>query len=190
MRQISIFLENYRSNVLPYSIYALHVLLGSLYLALFSQLSIPLHPIPITLQTFAIFTLALYQGKNKACASLILYLVEATIGLPVFAQLSSDPLWILDPSAGYLISFPFAAYLIGYFTESVSQLTFIRTLFSLFAGNAVIYLFGVTWLAYFVGMQQALTVGLYPFILMGAIKIFAAASLKMGTRQVEALSSY
>jgi biotin transport system substrate-specific component len=168
--------------------YATQVFLGSLYIAFLAQLEIPLRPIPVTLHTFAIFTLALYLGKNKASLSAILYLAEATMGLPVFPSLWSDPLWILHPSAGFCLSFPFAAYIIGYIAESKPN-NFFQILLSICTGKAVIYLFGVAWLSYFIGVSQALTVGFYPFLFVAVLKISAAVSLKMGSNKLHSFLS-
>lgn len=160
--------------------YALHVLLGSLFIALLAQVKIPLQPVPVTLHTFAIFILALFQGGNKAALSTLLYLGEATLGLPVFPSACSDPLWILHPTAGYCISFPVAAYLIGKIVERQTQPTAIRMAFSILCGQLFIYLMGISWLSFFVGWNQALTLGLYPFIPMAVLKLCAAVSLKKG----------
>lgn len=166
--------------------YGLQVLLGTLYIALLSQVEIPIRPVPITLHTFAIFTLALYMGKNKATLSAISYLAAATVGLPVFPHLYSDPLWLIGPSAGYCLSFPFAAYIIGYLVESESQPTLLRTTVSILAGQFIIYLCGIFWLSYFIGFRESLAVGLYPFIPLAAIKISAAISVKMTTNRLTA----
>lgn len=167
--------------------YGLQVLLGTLYIALLSQVEIPLRPIPITLHTFSIFTLALYLGKNRATFSAISYLAAATMGLPVFPNFTSAPFWLLDPSAGFCLSFPFAAYIIGYFSESKSQISLARTTLSVFAGQLVIYFFGISWLSCFIGFNEALVIGLYPFIPMAVMKLAAAVSMKMTTKHLGSL---
>lgn len=159
----------------------IQVILGSLYIAILAQVEIPLQPVPVTLHTFAVITLALYLGKNKAAVSLILYLAEATCGLPVFPGLWSDPLWMLHPTAGYIAAFPFAAYLIGHLAQN-GQAGMLRLLGGIFAGKAIIYFFGVLWLSHFVGFPEALILGLYPFVYVGLLKVAAAVSMKMATR--------
>lgn len=167
--------------------YALHVSLGSIFLALLAQVEIPLQPVPVTLHTFAIFLLALFQGSNKAALSTLLYLGEATLGLPVFPNVYSNPLWILHPTAGYCLSFPIAAYLIGKIVELQKNPSAIRMAFSILCGQLVIYLIGVSWLSYFVDWNQALTFGLYPFIPMAVLKLCAAVSLKKGGSHVSSI---
>jgi biotin transport system substrate-specific component len=162
----------------------IQVLLGGLYIALLSQIEIPLKPIPVTLQTFAIFSLALFQGSRKSFFSLLIYLVAAAIGLPVFPCAYADPLWILDPTAGYCLSFPLAAYICGKFAEPGDSPSFMRMLLGLCLAQLTIYLIGVAWLSFMVGWQQALILGLYPFILFDIVKLLAALSAKMAAKSM------
>lgn len=158
---------------------ASQILLGSLYIALLSQIEIPLKPIPVTLQTFAIFSLALFQGSKKSCLSLFLYLIAATLGLPVFPIGYIDPFWIFQPSAGYCLSFPLAAYIVGKFVD-FRKFSSVSWLFlGLCCGQFTIYLIGVSWLSFIIGWQNALGVGLYPFLAFDFLKILVALSMKM-----------
>jgi biotin transport system substrate-specific component len=163
----------------------LHVVLGSLFIALLSSAEIPLTPVPITLQTFAIFVLALFQGGSKAALSLLMYLAEATLGLPVFGGPSSDPFWILCPSAGYCLAFPLAAYLTGKISELRSPFPFVRMLIGCFCGQAVVYLLGVTWLSFYIGLSQALILGLYPFIMFDGIKLLTAVAIRFAVLKMK-----
>ena len=161
------------------------IVLGCLYIALLSQVEVPLKPIPMTLQTFGIFTLALFQGSRKSFFSLLLYLIAATIGLPVFPAACSDPLWILDPSAGYCLSFPLAAYIGGRFAEFRNSVVWMAV--GLWCAQLTILLIGVAWLSFIIGWEQALIVGFYPFILLDIVKISAAISIKMAAKPMASL---
>ncbi len=163
------------------------VFLGSLYIALLAQVEIPLVPIPVTLHTFAIFTLALFQGGQKALYSLLLYLLEATLGFPVFPGGYIDPFWIMGPSAGYCLGFPIAAYLIGKSIEHQGSGFKRRIVLGLCAGQAVIYLLGTAWLSLSLGWEQAWTVGLFPFLFFDFIKILTAFSIKMAATHLNYL---
>ena len=92
---------------------------GSLLLALLARLSIPVpfSPIPITGQTFGILFLGALLGSRIGALSVIMYIMEGTIGLPVFAGGSIGFLYLLGPTGGYLIGFIPAIYLIGYLSE-------------------------------------------------------------------------
>lgn len=164
----------------------LQVILGAFYLAALSQWTIPLTPVPITLQTFAIFTLGLFLGPKKAFASVLTYLCAGTLGAPVFPHFLSNPFWILSAKAGYYVSFPIAAYLIGWISSSKTSYRFFWYALSVLAGQCVIYTLGVSWLSCFVGIEKAIAVGFLPFIPMAAIKLFAAVALRMS---VSSLSS-
>ena len=106
-------------------IFLLQVVLGSFFMAFLSQLTVPLNPIPMTLQTLAVFLLAMGMGGKKAALSILLYLGEASMGLPVLAGWKSNPLWFFNPSAGYLVGFPFAAFVVGFLLEFRAQATWI-----------------------------------------------------------------
>ena len=92
---------------------------GSLFLALMAQIAVPLPftPVPLTLQTLAVFLLGGILGPKRALFALVAYLVEGTSGLPVFTGGAIRPLWFLGLHAGYLFAFPLAAYAVGMLTE-------------------------------------------------------------------------
>jgi len=157
----------------------LAVALGSVFLALIAQASIkiPFTPVPVTLQTLGIWLIALALPKREAFFAVIAYLAQATLGLPVLAGGTANPLWILSPSAGYLLSWPFAVYLIGYLLELKKERTFAWTLVSLISGKALVYLIGCSYLSFFVGAENAIALGLLPFMVGGVLKIAVALSL-------------
>jgi biotin transport system substrate-specific component len=149
---------------------------GSLFLALISQIEVPFYPVPMTLQTLGLFLLAIWQGGWTAAGSVLLYLVEASCGLPVLHGGISNPLWMIGPTAGYLVGFPIAAFVIGSLTEG--KVGFIRTSAAIALGEAVIYLLGASWLATFVGYENALSLGVAPFLFGSLLKLLIAASVK------------
>jgi len=156
-----------------------HILLGTLYVALLSHIDIPFKPIPMTMQTFAVFSLALSVGSRKSFFSLLLYLFAATLGLPVLSSGYVNPLWFLDSSAGYTLSFPLVAYIVGKCAETKKSSSPFWMFIGLSLGQGVIYLMGLAWLSAFVGFKQALIVGFYPFILFDAVKLMGALAAKM-----------
>ena len=155
----------------------LHVVLGSFFIALMSQIEIPIQPIPFTLQTFALFLMALALGSQKAFYATCLYLVEATIGFPVLAGGLSCPLWFLMPFAGYCFSFPIAAYIIGKASSGV--LSNLKLLGYMAIGQGIIYAMGAAWLSVFVGLEGAFQWGVYPFVSFDLLKIAGAFTAYM-----------
>lgn len=156
----------------------IHVLLGSIFLALLSQFAVylPFTPVPISMQTFGILLLVLLQGKTKSMASITLYLAQATAGLPVLVGGEVNPLWFIAPRAGYLFGFVACAWLAGTMLER-GRSSFLWTLFSLTCGHIITLLLGMAWLAIFLGWENSFIVGVAPFIPGTILKTLAAACL-------------
>jgi len=89
------------------------VIAFSLFNAIAAQLAIPIGPVPITMQTFAVTLTGALLGPRLGTAALIAYLIEGTAGLPFFAEGRAGIGTLLGPTGGYLVSFPAAAYITG-----------------------------------------------------------------------------
>jgi biotin transport system substrate-specific component len=148
-------------------------LLGSLFIALFAQIELPLpfSPVPVTGHTLAILLLGVTLGSKQAAASTILYLLE---GLTIL-----NPIDFFGPSAGYLYAMPVMAYIAGKANVNRSQLQNILIL--ALAATAVLTI-GTAFLSFFVGFDYALPMGFYPFIPGEGLKIMAALAL-IGARK-------
>ena len=149
---------------------------GSLLLALLAHLSIPVpySPVPITGQTFGILFLGAVLGSRIGTLSVILYISEGLIGIPVFAGGSMGFLYLLGPTGGYLIGFIPAVYMVGYFSEKGFIKNISTTLIAMIFGTIVIFVFGISWLVVTAGFGTALSIGLYPYIPGAIIKIMLA----------------
>lgn len=147
---------------------------GCALLAGLSQIEIPLIPVPITLQTLGVMLLGLFYSPTNAALSATAYLAAATCGLPVLAGGAVNPLWIVGTNAGYLLSFPFAAYCIAMLKSKIHQPSALKTIAALLVGQAIIYAGGLTVLAFYVGLANVLYLGLFPFIPGGILKVAAA----------------
>jgi biotin transport system substrate-specific component len=149
---------------------------GSLFVAGMAQVRIPLPftPVPITGQTFAVLLVGAVLGSRRGAASLLLYLIQGMLGLPVFAGGASGLAYLIGPTGGYLVGFVVAASLIGLLAARGMDRRIPSALLAFLAGEIVIYLFGVSWLSVFLGIQRAIIAGLLPFILGDAIKLAAA----------------
>jgi len=149
---------------------------GSLLVALFAQIEIPLKPVPITGQTFAVLLVGALMGAKRGGAALGLYLVEGIAGLPFFSGGGSGSSHLFGATGGYLIGFVVAACVIGLLAERGLERNFRTSLIPFLAGTGIIYLCGIAWLTVFLGsIQQAVIFGLLPFLLGDAIKLIAAA---------------
>lgn len=154
------------------------IITSSLLLAVLAQVSFPLPftPIPLTGQTFGVLLLGAALGSRRGFASMLLYILEGGLGLPFFAGGASGWHVLVGASAGYLVGFVVAAYVIGLLAERGLERT-IRTSFVPFSiGTLIIYFFGVAWLAIILGsFTKAILAGILPFLIGDVIKLILAA---------------
>lgn len=153
------------------------ILAGTLWVALFAQVRIPLPftPVPITGQTFAVLLVGASLGARRGLASLALYLVLGLSGLPVFAGGTGGLKHLFGPTGGYLLGFLLATYVIGRMAERGLERS-IRTSFIPFLlGTLLIYISGASWLAFYVGPAAAIQKGVLPFLAGDLIKLVMAA---------------
>jgi biotin transport system substrate-specific component len=155
-----------------------------------AQVSFPLPftPVPLVLQDMIVLLGGAALGSRLGLAAQLVYLAAGIAGLPVFAASATLPqgaLRILGPTGGYLISYPFAAYLTGYLAERGFDRRYFTSVLAMAAGLVVIFTFGVAWLAMFarpagLGFDAALRAGLYPFVPGSAFKLLFAAAVLPG----------
>ncbi len=154
------------------------VFAGALFVAALAQVRIPLPftPVPITGQTFAVLLVGAAFGAKRGFAALVTYLGMGAAGLPFFAGGASGLSHLVGPTAGYLIGFAAAAWLVGWLAERGLERRLPQAVLVFLAGEAVIYLFGVPWLAVVLGsIERAILAGFLPFLIGDAIKLIAAA---------------
>ena len=152
------------------------VISGSLFVAGMAQVRIPLpfSPVPITGQTFAVLVVGATLGSRRGAASLALYLLQGMLGLPFFAGGARGLSILLGPTGGYLVGFVIAASLVGLLATRGLDRRVPSAMLAFLTGEIVIYMFGVTWLSFYLGFQHAITAGFLPFLAVDAIKLVAA----------------
>jgi biotin transport system substrate-specific component len=159
---------------------AVLILGSSLLTALMARVEIPLPftPVPITGQTFAVLLVGAALGSRRGALSMAVYLLEGALGLPVFAGGAAGLARLRGPTGGYLIGFIAAAFVTGWLAERGWDRRPATTALAMLTGNAVIYLFGLPWLAWFVGgflgPKGALALGLLPFVPGDLLKLLLA----------------
>jgi biotin transport system substrate-specific component len=161
---------------------AILIVAGSALIALSASLSIilPFSPVPVTGQTFAVLLIGALIGSRRGFLAVAAYMVEGLSGMPVFAHGGFGLVYLAGPTGGYILGFAFAAYLTGFLSERGWDRGFLQTAVSMILGNVVIYLFGVSWLAVFIG-SKAIMAGMVPFFIGDLIKIcIATAVLPIG----------
>ncbi|MFA3783155.1 biotin transporter BioY [Melioribacteraceae bacterium 4301-Me] len=154
-----------------------HVLSFTLLTALSAQVIVPVEPVPFTLQTMFVVLSGAFLGAKNGFFSQSIYLILGIIGFPVFAGFSFGLTKIFGPTGGYLLSFPFAAYLVGYFVERNKSK--FNVVFSIVLANILILFIGAAYLAVFFGgnFSKALFSGAVIFSVWDIIKMSAAISI-------------
>ena len=159
------------------------VLAGSILLTVSAKIQVPFYPVPMTLQTLVVLLIGILFGWRMGFATVLVYLAQGAMGIPVFAGTPEKGLGILymaGPTGGYLVGFALAAGLTGWLAERGLDRSVIGTAIAMIAGNSVIYLCGLGWLANFVGFEKAVAFGMSPFLFGDLVKIMlATASLPL-----------
>lgn len=150
---------------------------ASALIALAAQVAIPLGPVPLTLQPLAVIFIGVALGSTRGAAAAMLYLLEGFSGLPVFAEGKGGAMWLLGPTAGYLYSYPLAAWLAGFVSERNWGSNIVRSVAGMMAALAVIYAGGFSWLAALTNAKYAYVQGVAPFILADIVKVAIGAGL-------------
>lgn len=161
------------------------ITIGVTLLWVLSQISIPLQPVPITLQTVGVLALGLLYERREAVFSVLIYLSLGAIGLPMFANLRGGFLVLAGPTGGYLVGFLVAVIVMTTFRQWFGAKKFVALMLNCFLGTATTLVCGIVWLSTFVGFNQAITLGLVPFIMPGVIKAAMLSAAISYVRQEE-----
>lgn len=164
-----------QSNSLLFQV--ITILAASIALAAASQITIPWQPVPFTFQSAMVVLLGLVLGAKRATLAVALYLFEAAIGLPVLAGFTGGLPILLGSTAGYLFGFLPAAFLAGFLMERGMAKSVVRIFLTAILSAAVIFAFGVSYLSSLIGWQQAVALGVMPFVLTEPLKLMIASIL-------------
>jgi biotin transporter BioY len=145
--------------------------------AAFAQISFWIGPVPITGQTFAVLLAGALLGSRRGALSQLSYLAIGATGIPYWFASGGLPgiARLIGPTGGYLIGFVAVAFVVGWLAERGWDRRVWTAALAMLAGEIVLYVFGLSWLARFVPGDAVLQAGLYPFIIGDLIKVVAAA---------------
>jgi biotin transport system substrate-specific component len=148
------------------------VALGTALLALSAKINLPLPYVPMTLQTLVVLMIGAAYGWRLGSATVIAYLAEGAIGLPVFAGPVGGLAPLVGPTAGYLAGFVVAAFITGWLSERGWDRSVPRLFVAMGLGHIVILAAGFAWLAFGMklGVEKAWLVGIVPFVAASVIK--------------------
>src|SRR3954467_2265962 len=154
---------------------------ASIFVALSAHVSIslmPLTPVPLTVQNFAVLLVGLLLGSRRGFAALALYLVEGAAGLPVFNPTGAGGIsQLIGPTGGFLIAYPFVAYVAGYIFDR-GEKSFMRAAFAGLIAEVLLFAGGLSWIYVWThSLAKAAYLGLYWFISAEVLKVMLAARI-------------
>ena len=167
------FVKNLKSTVIIK--YIFFALIGSIILAISSKIKIPFYQVPMTMQTLVVLIIGIGFGWRLGVATVLLYLFEGLIGLPVFSgtpEKGVGLIYFTGPTMGYLLGFIATAYISGKFIYDNS---ITKNFFKLFFATSFIYILGIAWLGSLIGWDKPIfQLGAQPFLLAELFKILIA----------------
>jgi len=166
------------------------ILGASALIALAAQIAIPVpfSPVPLTMQPLAVLLVGVVLGSWRGAAAAILYLLEGASGLPVFSQGHAGAIWLAAPTGGYLMSYPFAAFLAGWLSERGWGSNVRRAVMAMLAALVVIYAGGWAWLAALTDARSAFAMGVAPFVVADIVKVAFGAALLPWAQKIVTMS--
>jgi biotin transport system substrate-specific component len=160
------------------------VVLGTLFITICAKINVPVWPVPVTLQGFAIAAIAAAFGLRIGVATVALYLLEGAVGLPVFAT-GGGLAYLAGPTGGFLFGFLAMAAIIGYAADRGASGKPLALFGAMLAANAILLALGFTWLLLLSGQAQwidqtnvvgsAFAGAIQPFIVWDVLKMSLAA---------------
>lgn len=168
------------------------VLFGTLFLAICAKIQVPVWPVPVTLQGFAVAVIAAAFGLRIGVATVALYLAEGAAGLPVFAT-GGGAAYFAGPTGGFLIGFLAMAAIIGHAADRGASGRPLALIGAMLVGNTALLLFGFVWLVALAGsakwidqdnvVASAFAGAIQPFVLWDALKMALAGLTVAGLWQ-------
>ena len=150
-------------------------LIGTIVLAVSAKIKIPFYPVPMTMQTLVVLLIGIAFGWRLGVATILLYLTEGIIGLPVFSGTPEKGIglsYFFGPTFGYLIGFLITVFLAGKFNYNNNV---IKNFLKLTFATSFIYVLGMLWLGGLIGWDKPIfKLGAQPFLLAELFKILLA----------------
>ncbi len=165
-----------------------YILIGSILLIISEKIKIPFYPVPMTMQTFVVLFLGILLGPLLGTATVILYLFEGLLGLPVFSNSPEKGVgltYFTGPTMGYLIGFIFASYFAGFINN---QYIYFKILIKFIFWVSIIYFLGLIWLGNLIGWDKPIfEYGAKPFLLAELFKILLLLLISKGLLKIKSI---
>ena len=150
-------------------------IIGTIFLAISAKIKIPFYPVPMTMQTLVVLLIGIAFGWKLGIATIVLYLMEGIMGLPVFSGTPEKGIgltYFFGPTFGYLIGFLVTVFLAGKFNYNNNL---IQNFLKLTFATSFIYILGMLWLGGLIGWNKPIfKLGAQPFLLAELFKILLA----------------
>ncbi len=153
---------------------------GTLVLTVSAKTKVVLGPVDISLQTLAVLLIASAFGLRLGVATLLLYMAEGAMGLPVFQGTPEKGLgiaYMLGSTGGYLAGFVVMAAIVGWAADRGWDRNPIKLFGAMLTAEVVMMAMGFAWLALLIGPEKSWQFGVAPFVIGNLIKVALAASL-------------
>ncbi|MER8785445.1 biotin transporter BioY [Mesorhizobium sp. M1006] len=153
---------------------------GTLLLILSAKTKVILGPVDISMQTLAVLLIAAAFGMRLGVATLLLYMAEGALGLPVFQSTPEKGIgiaYMLGSTGGYLAGFVVMAAIVGWAADRGWDRHPIKLFNAMLVAEIVMMAMGFAWLALLIGPEKSWQFGVVPFIVGDLIKVALAASL-------------
>lgn len=152
---------------------------GVAILTLSAKIKVPMYPVPVTLQPMVVLGIGAAFGFRLGVATLLLYVAEGALGIPVFAGTPEKGVgiaYLMGPTGGYIFGFVLAAGAVGWLAERGWDRNILKMMIACLIGLALMYIPGLLQLGAIVGFDKpVLEWGFYPFILADLVKLAIVA---------------
>ncbi|RWO22545.1 biotin transporter BioY [Mesorhizobium sp.] len=155
-------------------------IVGTLLLTLSAKTRVLLGPVDISMQTLAVFLISAAFGMRLGVATLLLYMAEGAIGLPVFQGTPEKGIgiaYMLGSTGGYLAGFVVMAAIVGWAADRGWDRHPVKLFNAMLVAEIIMMAMGFAWLALLIGPEKSWQFGVVPFIVGDLIKVGLAASL-------------
>jgi len=140
-------------------------------------ISLPIGPVPISLQTFFVLLSGILLGSKKAMLSQIVYVILGLIGLPIFAGFTGGLQTVFKPSFGFIIGFIIASYFVGKISEK-NQKSIRNISFAVLVGSLIMYLIGLPYMYYILNIMLSKNLSIIQIAKIGMFMFIPGDTLK------------
>jgi biotin transport system substrate-specific component len=164
----------------PLALKAVVLVLGVAFLTAASWVQVPMWPVPMTMQTFAVLMVGALCGWRLGLATVAAWLA-LSVAFPLLSEFKT--LLMVATTSGYLAAFVIMAAFVGYMAERGWTARPVPAFLTLLVAEVICFALGVAWLAHVIGFDKAVQFGLMPFILGDLLKTVLAVALLTAFRR-------